>query len=279
MAAERSRDLVLHQGRPPDRIVDEARDLVKDATAAEAKEMRDQAAAHEAYARAKNLRDAYQAAGEAKLWAERRLGELRAGVRKHRGWSRVPLVGASDPVEDRRGTTLNGFDERLGIPKWHARKYEQLAAIPENEFARILEEIRRNDGAYNASGVLGRDGKLYEEKVEPSIYRIRDGRLCLQWKQMGVKHREVLAHGDLPRARVRLAMVTGRVRDPHVAERHTVDTAYALVRRALHVISMLDSNEAGPESHETLNRATAALHMAEDEIVKAANAWGRTDIR
>lgn len=47
---------------------------LRDAPLAEVKEIHDRAVAAEAYALAKKHREAYLAAGEIKLWSERRLG-------------------------------------------------------------------------------------------------------------------------------------------------------------------------------------------------------------
>lgn len=234
-------------------------DAIRAATAEEALELRNKASAYEVYARAKNLADAYQAAGEAKLWAERRIGELRKATR-------------SKPGADPRGQQGVGeFDQSLGIDSWHARKWEVMAEIPEARFIEILAQIRKADGAYNASGVLDRDRRSYEYRVEHGIYQIRDGRLVLQWKREGTKHREVLGHRDLERARRDLAIRTGRVREkPPYVKTGTPESVYSLVRRALQTLDQVE----GPRSLDAghwLAQASHRLHEAEVALLRAIN--------
>lgn len=238
-------------------------DALRSATAEDALELRSQAAAYETYARVRNLADAYKAAGEAKLWAERRIGELRKAAR------------GSSTGDPRGQQGIGYFDRQFGLKHWDARKWEVMAEIPEARFAELLAEIGKADGAYNANGIVGRDLRSYEQRVEQGIYKIRDGRIVLQWKREGTKHREVLGHRDMERARRDLAIRTGRVREqaPYV-QSGTPESVYALVRRASQTLDHVGSPES-KDARAWLTEASHRLHDAEVALLRAINEWPR----
>jgi hypothetical protein len=234
--------------------IGQIQEALRSSDASEAREIHARAEAFEVLSRRRGAVEAYHLAGAAKLWAERRIGELRLEYGKSQG--------------ERRAVCYVGFDTEIGVEGWHLKKWTKMALIPERRFEAIIDEIKVGDGALNAHGVLSRDNATYEVRIERGIYRIRDDRLCIQWKRDGKKHREILRHGNIAAARRELAVRTGRVGN-HRLNGHGggLDRAYGLVRQALQVLDSLDKENA--EARKFVNQAMARLHDAEDEIIRA----------
>lgn len=295
-------DLVRSSSSP---AVREARIALQEAPLDEIKEIHDRAVAAEAYAKAKEHREAYLAAGEIKLWAERSAGAVRKdlprvhgiqprfdrdearrlreqGLTQRQVGERLGVDKSAIGYAERnnwgdgiKGVPLKEFDENLGVASGTAYNWEKLSEIPDDRFAELIEDAKQADAALTAVGILRRDGKSYEKRVAPGIYRIRDGRLALRWQKNGVPHMKVLKHGDLPRARAALARARGTVKEPVVRVGSTVSDGYALVRRALQALDKLDTKEFDLEAKDAVNRAIAALHKAEDELVIASGRVSR----
>lgn len=231
-----------------------ARDLLQKATLDEAKETREQAIAYEAFARARHERDEYQRAGEAKLWAERRIGELRRDSIDNRGHA-------------------SEIDREVGLTSFQGSRLVKMASIPVDTFARILGQIVASDGAFNANGVLSRAGQAYEQRLEYGIYRVAGGRLALQYRFRGVKHRKVLSHTSLTRAREELAEATERWKAPKPDGSRGPDAASNHVRHSLAAIAGVSLSGQSPEVRKAVDRAMAALYKAGDDLLFVVNNW------
>ena len=79
-----------------------------------------------------------------------------------------------------------------------------------------------------------------------------------------------LNHGDLERAKRELAVARGHLKNVSRKAGKSVADAYSHVRLALEAISQTERSKVDAEARSALDRAVAALHSAEDELVKAS---------
>lgn len=304
--AARSLELVTLSEGSLDRSVRDAKVALADADLDTIKEVHDRAVAVEAYAKAKERRAEYMAAGEIKLWAERSAGAVRRELPRRHGIEprfdreeakrlreqgltqrevgrRLGVHGSAIGYAERngwgdgiKGVPLKEFDEDLGVTPSVAYDWERIAEIPEERFSRLVEEAKERDASLTAKGIIRRDGRAYETRVEAGIYRLRDGRLSLRWQKDGVRRMKVLKTDDVAQARKALAKVTGKIKEPpRVRVGNTVGDGYALVRRALQVLDNLDSAEFDQDAKRAVSNALGHLHKAEDELVIASRLTGR----
>mgnify|MGYP001248614004 CR=1 FL=1 len=159
-------------------LLDEARQrLAKVASVDEAKKIRDQAAALEHYGRQQRLSlDAVNKAGEIKVRAERRIGELLERVPREsvaqRGKRGGEARGKTPPAS---ATPLQQACERAAISPDMAKDCQKLAAIPAPMFEAAItamqtdEEVRHR--GVSTAGML-RVYRESDESVESAVRRI-----------------------------------------------------------------------------------------------------------
>lgn len=294
-----STDLVVVSDQAP--AVVDARTMLATASLSDVKELHDRAVAAEAYAKAKDDREAYLVAGEIKLWSERAAGRVRRELPRAHGVAprfdrdeakRMREEGMSQSEIGRRlgvhksaigyaerndwkdgvkGVPLREFDEGLGVAPGTAYNWEKLSEIPEDRFDELVAQAKERDSSLTAVGILRRDGKTYERRVAPGIYELRDGRLSIRWTKNGVSRMKVLPTKEIAQARKVLAKARGTIKDPTVRVGQTVSDGYSLVRRALQALDNLEPKEFDSEAKAAIKRAITHLHKAEDELVVASS--------
>lgn len=268
----------------------------------EIKQIHDMAQAAEVYAKAQLSREAYLAAAEIKLWAERRAGEIRRQLPRAHGipprfdrqeakrlrkqglshrqigealgvnHSAIGYAERKGWADGIKGVPLREFDDRLGVSSALAYNWERLSEIPEPRFVELLAEAKEREGSMTASGIARRDNREYVKRLEPGIYQTRDGRLAIKWKKDGVSRYKTMPTDDLTKARKALARARGSIKERQVRGAATVGDAYALVRRALQVLDTVHA-QLEPEAREAASAAIGHLHKAEDELVRASNTF------
>jgi hypothetical protein len=111
----------------------------------EVKDIRDRAEALRQYARTQKKKlGAQNDAAEAKLWCERRLGELLRQTQLHRG--------AATRSHD--ATALGVKLAELGIRRWESHRYQQVATIPEVLMRRYIQETRDAHREITTAGLV-----------------------------------------------------------------------------------------------------------------------------
>lgn len=127
---------------------DQARRALQSATRLEdVKSIRDKSKALEAYAKAALDNDLQVWAGEIKLRAERRLGELLVVMQKHPGGRPRKTGSKGEPV-----STL----EQLGIERKFAMFVQRLAALPEKALEQYIEECRLVGRPPRSAALIGK---------------------------------------------------------------------------------------------------------------------------
>lgn len=285
--------------------VREARIALRDAPLEDIKELHDRAVAAEAYAKAKQDREAYLVAAEVKLWSERAAGAIRRQLPRRHGieprfdrdearslreqgltqrqvGERLGVDKSAIGYAERngwgdgiKGVPVKEFDEELGVPTSVAYNWEKIAELSDERFAELVEEAKEHDAALTASGILRRAGRSYETRVEPGIYRMRDGRLSLRFQREGVGEMRILEHNDIAKARRELAQARGAGRGPVIRNAVTIGDGYQLVVRALETLERLDVKDFDPELAEAIGLAIASLHSAEDRLLSASKKISR----
>jgi hypothetical protein len=116
----------------------------------EVKNLRDQAAALQAYARMAHNYDAEKRCAEIRLRAERRAGELLVAMDKAKGGRPSKTGAATEPV-----STIAD----LGITKKQSSTWQRLADVPEGRFETLLnrETAKLPPTAHN---IIGEDARL-----------------------------------------------------------------------------------------------------------------------
>lgn len=225
-------------------------------TPAEVNEFHGMAAAAEVYAKARASLEDYFVIAEIRLRTEKYAGEFRALIPRQRG-GKGPR------------SNLGEFDKEFGISRMRASIWEGLSKIPEARFAELIRSARDRDGSFSAYAILRRDGRSYDKRIEPGIYLLRDGRLAIKWTKDGVTRYKILDTNDLTKARKALALVRGTIKEQHIRGGKTIGEAQEFVKKALITLANLPGK---PESDARLaiQTATAHLHKAEDELVKAS---------
>ena len=125
----------------------------------EVKGIRDKAVAMEAYARQAQDTELQQWAGEIRLRAERRAGELLAGMDK--------ATGGGDSSS---GTKVVPLDEPptlsdLGVSKKESSRWQAVADIPEEEFEAEIEKTKQSLKV-PSSAIVIREAKRKEKKAK-----------------------------------------------------------------------------------------------------------------
>lgn len=313
-----STDLVRQETRSPaavtssflDRIA-AATELLEDASASkEIREVRDIAMAAEAYAQALDSREAYKAAAELRLRAERKAGSVRAQLPRRMGTkakANAKRVLTSEQIEEARLLKQDGqfnyqiaerfgvnrstiqrlskqgwkykehtsekpelveFDEQFGVSYATANAWQRLSAIPDKDWEVVLAEALAKDRAMGCGAIAAHYFREQLVRVAPNIYRAPDEVLVLRWQRSGVAYGRRLNHSDLPRAQRELAVSRGDLKIPAGRARSSVADAYSHVRLALQALER--SGKHREQAKEAVALATAALHQAEDQLVKAS---------
>lgn len=123
-------------------------------TIGDAKSLADKARTLQVWAeRARLGGDQVNLAAAAKLWAERRAGELLAATRETGERARSG--------KESQATTLSD----LGVTKHESSRWQQLAEIPKDDFAQAVEEAAEN-GRVTAAAVTRLAVPLSEELIE-----------------------------------------------------------------------------------------------------------------
>lgn len=242
-----TRDLVV---RRDERLVLEISDLRNQldriVSIDELQEASSRLRAVDAYAKARGAREITDRAAEARIWVERRAGELaiEQGLRPAdivREWN-VKASAAGDWV--------------------------LFASVSEDDLRAVIEAVRAANEV-SVYRVKSRLRQIERETSHTGITQLVDGRFRLNWKHAGVTHSAMCKHGTtLKQARGRLQRLkratVGAVNNGQKTNGE-IALAYGFVRRAL---DHLDSALAGlpPDAREFTERAMAALHEAEDQI-------------
>lgn len=274
----------------------------------ELREIRDTAEAFQVYARARASKEAHDAAGEVRLWAERRFGELRMqiphvpGGSPHTGWDiqkakELRASGMSHAIIGKElgvseGTVRNAegrgwvvkpesrllreFDEKIQVPRHTADLWEKLARIPEETFAGYINRAKSlEDGNLTAASLVRRDGLADETRVERGIYTLADGRVVVRWEQNGVKRRKTLPNTTtIEQAREWMERARGRLPRGRTPSGKTIGDAWNLTKRTLEILDTLQEDRLW-EAKVHIDEAISHLHKAEDALVLAS----RTNFR
>lgn len=107
----------------------------------EVKDIRDKALALEAYSRQARNTEAERRACEIRLRAERKAGELLSKAEKAKG-ARGNPGGQGAPVVRSHDDTTQTLAE-LGISKTQSHRWQQLAAVPQEEFEAALADPKK----------------------------------------------------------------------------------------------------------------------------------------
>lgn len=137
------------------------RALQKAGTVHEAKDIRDKAEAVRCYMRqvGESL-EAQNFAAEVKLRAERRAGELLAGMEKNRGGGdhRSHDVTSAPTLAD------------IGIQKMQAHRWQTIAALPEGEFEQHVEGVKEAGRELTSAGVFKAARQwVAQQPTEPEV--------------------------------------------------------------------------------------------------------------
>lgn len=288
---------------------DEAKSLIASISdPADLSDIRKRAAVFEAYAETMKSREAYLLAGEIRLRAERRAGEIRRklprmpairgrGKRKFdyaeakrlrdSGLSRYAIAkqfGVSkDAVKaaERRGwpppeadrSALAEFDEQFGVGPGRSGKWQELAELDDEKFECVIADIKARDLGFTPSTALRLAGAGKRRTIERGIDEVNDGRLAIRWRKAGVTHSRVLDTKDVAIARRTLAELRGDIKEPVGlgGRAHDIDDGYAFLRRAL---QCLDTGRLHvcADSRRLVDVAIAELHRSEDSLIKAIRA-------
>jgi hypothetical protein len=161
--------------------VSEVRALVEQIENVEgAKEVADKARAAQVWAERARLGDEQvNLAAVAKLWAERRAGELLIESRENGDRS----TGAG--THESRGAQLSD----LGVSKHESSRWQQLAEIPAEDFEHALEQAQGN-GTVTATAVRRLAVPLSDELLEAQqrAENIRHLNSCLRGFEMSPEH-------------------------------------------------------------------------------------------
>jgi hypothetical protein len=304
-------DLEVRADHPADVISSQAESALarlEHATAEEAKAIHDDAdVLHEVLRKRGWALQSLNPLAELKVAAERKVGEIRAEMpRRYRGgapsfdWDtalRLLESGASKKytaelvktstksidharsrgwqrTQDGDGDGLRRFDEVLGIKPTLGAKWQRLAAIPEDDFARIIEELKEDEEEITTARVLYRYGHSTGNgvKVEPGINLLPDGRHVIRYRHRGVTKQETLETRSLNVARKTLLRRRGLVVDKGTkSQGRKLDYAYSDLRSCLAKVDKLLPG-LKPEARKHAHAAISQLHKAEDELMKAIHA-------
>jgi hypothetical protein len=308
-------DLEVRAGQPADVVAAQAESALarlEHAAPEEAKAIRDDAdLLHEVLRKRGWALESINPLAELKVTAERKIGEVRAAMpRRYRGaapsfdWDKARELlesGASKKLtaslvktspqslnhaksrgwqrtNDGDGEELRQFDEVVGIKPNTGTKWQRLAAIPAEEFTRIIQEIKEDEEEITTSRVLYRYGHATGGgvKVDPGIYLLPDGRHVIRYRQRGGsrQRQETLETRSLEVARKTLLRRRGLLTDKSATAKiqaRKLDHAYSDLRSCLARVDKLLPG-LKPDARRHAHAVLAQLHKAEDELMKAIHA-------
>lgn len=175
-----STDLVIRDERHYLATVADVRALAERIeTVGDARDLADRARAAQVWAqRAKLGTEQVNLAAVAKLWAERRAGELLRETPKNRG---AQGVGKS-AVADRDHTPTLG---ELGVTKHESSRWQRLAAIPAEQFTEAVEQAT-SEGAVSTARVTALAERGFEERVRDEFFPAPTPVFDAFWKACGL---------------------------------------------------------------------------------------------
>lgn len=154
-----SRNIQVIEPREIAMLTGAAKALAEAKDLGEVKRIRDTAVAVKHYAKAAKLgHEAQNHAAEIKLRAERKAGEMLAGMEKQAG-SR----GTGKKVEYPKATPLS----EIGIDKKSSSKWQTVAKVPAREFEKHVSETKSSKRELTTSGVLKLAKKIQAQTIEP----------------------------------------------------------------------------------------------------------------
>lgn len=148
----------------------------------EVKECMDKAAAVQEYARRADDLSLEHKAAKARMWAERRCGELLNGIEKATGTAgqlsgRGPSGGTVVVPPENNTPTLAD----IGLTKNQSSKYQQISKVPEDEFEKELAKLDGTNKTTISSGtILNKRARKAKEKAEAkAIQKTKSARVML----------------------------------------------------------------------------------------------------
>lgn len=177
---------ILPAIRREDRLVLEISDLRKEldriVSIEELQEASSRLSAMDAYSKAKNASDMTDRAVEARVWVERRAGELA----KQQGLTGVDIV------------------RQFGVHAGIATQWKLFAAVSKEQLEAAIETIR-TQRELSISGIRSQLLRIEEETGHPGVVRLADGRFRISWDKAGVRNMITCKEGmTLQQARGRL---------------------------------------------------------------------------
>lgn len=296
-----SQELVRREAAPLESVENAKAALAEMQDPADLNDVRLRASVFEAYAQANGAKEAAQDAAEIRLWAERRAGELRAGLPAVQGAQRPRIdLGLAQSLREegltfakiaerlgvshatvsnwaRKGWSSNYrerspkrlFDDEFGVSATVAVRWCEVAKIPERQFKKILREIRAEDRFLSVHVVLAKYNRR-ETSIERGISRLPDGRLRVRARRDHREYNRILDTDDLDKARAVRAEMRGLVSKPKPQAFSSIDAARQTLVRVEATIS-LELPTVDPGTRKELHEALAHVHAAEDALVRAIN--------
>lgn len=268
------------------------------------------AAAQEYFDDVREQRENYFAAAEARLYAERRIGELRLRIPRNRAGrsffdhseaKRMREAGATltelarhfgvnvssikraqargwtgeKPVTQSDREALAALDAASGLKHANRLLVEQLAMLPEGKFAALVQEAKERDLGLSLSGFTKWVLHKRPTRIEHGIYRLADGRLMIRWKADGQNFTRTLKTTSVDAARRHRLQKIGRLTSRHLRSGETLPHAFeAAVRLGKTLEKALA--RVGPDARRHVNLAFESLHAIEDELQAASYAEAKT---
>jgi hypothetical protein len=161
--------------------------LTNACTVSELKQVRDVAEAARVFAKAAQLGvDQQNQAAEVKLRAERKAGQLLAGLRLRGG----------DRKSNRQRASLKLSD--IGISHDQSRRWQRLASVPDDEFNQFLDDANSSKTVITAAAllILFRNRKHRSESVQPGPDQPK-GSPPSRYNELLQSAKEVRNHRDL----------------------------------------------------------------------------------
>ncbi len=125
----------------------------------ELKDIKNKAHALAGYARQAKDKDLIAWATEIRVRAERRCGEMTSQITTAQGRRTTSSQDATKSKEEQLAD--------VGLTKQQASKYEQLAAIPEAKFDRVVDEVKDAVGEVTTAAVIAHAKPKKKKKAQP----------------------------------------------------------------------------------------------------------------
>lgn len=203
----------------------------------------------------RDQRELYAAAGEVRLRAERRAGEIRAGLPRTR--NRPELVEFDSMI-------LGG-----GYKKHVGNLWERLARIPDYDFEGIVAaESGRPDPSFSLGSILGRYYKTSLDRVSRGLYRRADGRYVCVVKRAGISRTKTLNTTDLSEARAALVRMRGISGAPPKASKRLAGAHEYAEKLCAALSAYADSLPNGSPANKLANGAYRDALEAKDKILQ-----------